>query len=85
MCVEFCCLSSGDEQRVEGWILVCRNRELIPQYHSYRRNLNSRFYDTKAEAVAVAAGVKSGCATCFFNPYDEVKKTQELREFYEKL
>lgn len=85
MCVEFCCLSSGDEKYEEGWVLVLKG-ELTPKYKTYSGwQRPPRFFDTKAEAIAVAEGIKEGCATCFFRPYDEAQKVQELREFYEKL
>ena len=87
MCVEFCCLFSGEEYHETGWILIRHKGELIPEYHTFNTFIknNYRFFDTKAEAVAVAEGIKDGCATCFFRPYNEVEKAQELREFYEKL
>jgi len=84
MCVEFCCLSSGNEKYEEGWVLVLKG-ELSPAYKTYGDWTHPRFFDTKAEALAVAEGIREGCATCFFRPYDEAEKTRELREFYENL
>ena len=91
MCVEFCCLFDGTEHYEEGWVIISYNGELVPDYRSSRYrgkpcSSNHKFYDTKAEAVAVAEGIRSGCATCFFSPYKgEAEKVKELREFYEKL